>query len=76
MEGHFEWSQLSHYPTLKLRYGEEMSIKEIAESTGVSARTVNRRLAAERAAYLARRWPELRRFRVCRTSGFPTGAYK
>ncbi len=60
----FEWSQLSHYPTLRLRYGEEMSIREIAAALGVSERTVNRRLAGERERYLAGRWPDLRRFRV------------
>lgn len=74
MSGHFEWSGLSHYPTLRLRYGEDMSIREIAGQLGVSERTVNRRIAQERAKYLAERWPDLRRFRVCRTSGFSSGA--
>ncbi len=62
----FEWSGLSHYPTLRLRYGESMSISEIASQLGVSERTVNRRLADERARYLAARLPELRQFRVMR----------
>ena len=62
----FEWSQLSHYPTLRLRYGEEMSIQEIAAALGVCERTVNRRLARERARYLAERLADLRRFGVVR----------
>lgn len=74
MGGHFEWSALSHYPTLRLRFGEDMSIKEIAGQLGVSERTVNRRLAEERASYLANRLPDLRRFRVCRISGDSSGA--
>ena len=51
----YEWSELSHYPTLRLRYGEDMSIREIAESLRVSERTVNRRIAAELARYRAER---------------------
>jgi len=47
--------QLSHYPTLRLRYGEEMSIREIAEKLGVCERTVNRRIAREIASYLEER---------------------
>jgi len=53
--GDFEWSQLSHYPTLRLRYGEDMSIREIADVLGVSERTVNRRIAGELEKYRAER---------------------
>ena len=58
MDGHFEWSQLSHYPTLRLRYGEDMTIKEIADQLGVSESTVKRRIARELERYRAER-PEV-----------------
>jgi IS30 family transposase len=56
--GTFEWSQLSHCPTLRLRYGEAMTIKEIADYLGVSESTVKRRIARELETYRAER-PEV-----------------
>ena len=56
--GVFEWSQLSHYPTLRLRYGEAMTIKEIAEQLDVSESTVKRRIARELVIYREER-PEV-----------------
>jgi hypothetical protein len=56
--GVFEWSQLSHYPTLRLRYGEAMTIKEIADQLAVSESTVKRRIARELEMYRAER-PEV-----------------
>jgi DNA-binding Lrp family transcriptional regulator len=70
----YEWSGLSHYPTLRLRYGEDMSIKEIAEHVGISERTVSRRLAEELERYRAQRphvlsaYAKLHKLRISLTS--------
>lgn len=70
-----EDSELSRYPTLRLRYGEEMSIREIAEKLGVCERTVNRRIAREIAMYLEDHPYVSEWFRMCRILALPSGAY-